>query len=221
MRYLIPQIPFMSTKTAAESLFGRIRRELLCLFFMNSGRSFFLLELVSILRTGRGGVQRELANLVESGIITRERSNKKVLFSLSENCPAADEIKKLLDRLVDYEEMLSPVLSNTSYGIKTAVVSEVRREPQTVKLLLSCEHCDGLSSEIERIELLTGTTIEVFAVQPSELRQFISNGTESQWIKDREWKLLAGEKEDLAVEEYKENTSVNEPDLFSGTGFNW
>ena len=205
----------MSTRDAVESLFGRIRRELLCIFFMNKERSFYLLELVSILRTGRGGVQRELANLVESGIIKRERADKKVLFTLSENCPAAEEIEKLLGKLVNHEEMLSSMISE--HGIRTAVVSDMSENK--VKLLLSCEHCDGLRSEIERIELLTGTGIQLFSAKPSGLRQFISNGTESRWIKDGHWKLLAGEAADL--EENNDSISVNEPDLFSETGFNW
>ncbi|MEN8208777.1 MAG: hypothetical protein ABFR50_05960, partial [Candidatus Fermentibacteria bacterium] len=76
----------MSTKSVNESLFGRIRRQLLSLFFLNPEKSFFLLELIDILRTGRGGVQRELANLVGSGIISREKTGMKVFFSLSEDC---------------------------------------------------------------------------------------------------------------------------------------
>jgi len=70
-----------------KSLFGMIRRQLLCLFFLNPGRSYFLLELVDILRTGRGGVQRELANLVDSGII-------KLEGLLEQTFPILDSIRK-------------------------------------------------------------------------------------------------------------------------------
>ena len=127
----------MSTKSIDESLFGRIRRELLCLFFLNPGKSYFLLELIDILRTGRGGVQRELANLVESGIITREKSGNKVFFRISEDCAVIIEMQKLLAKLVDYENMLSLAVKDYRTSIQTAVLSkeEKRGDSSSLNLL--------------------------------------------------------------------------------------
>ena len=214
----------MSTKSIDESLFGRIRRELLCLFFLNPGKSFFLLELVDILRTGRGGVQRELANLVESGIITREKAGMKVLFSLSESCPVTDEIRKLLVKLVDYEDMISLAVSDYATSIKTVAMSSAEggEYSPSLKLLVSCDDsCEEFLKEIKRIELLTGRKIELMAVKTYEMKEFVSNRPEAQWILNGEYKLLAGTQKDIEPENIQEENGVSEPDLFSGTEFNW
>lgn len=214
----------MSTKSIGESLFGRIRRQLLCLFFLNPERSYFLLELVDILRTGRGGVQRELANLVGSGIITREKSGMKVLFSLSEDCPVTDEMQSLLVKLVDYMDMVLLVVRDYRASIQTAVISPEEKEDDSIsrKLLASFDgDSESFRTEIEKIELLYGIEIVLLTVQPSELKECIRSSPEAQWISGGTWKLLAGETDDLIPDELDRESGISEPDLFSGTGFSW
>lgn len=214
----------MSTKSVDESLFGRIRWQLLCLFFLNPERSYFLLELVDILRTGRGGVQRELANLVESGIITREKSGIKVFFSLSKDCPVTYEMRRLLGKLVDYEDMVSLAVRDYGASIQTAVLSSVEKDNESLymKLLVSF-HADSepFRREIERIELLSGVKIVLLTVRPYELKEYVRSNPEAQWISSGTWKLLAGKAEDLIPDELDQESDICEPDLFSGTGFSW
>jgi len=210
----------MSTKSIDESLFGLIRRQLLCLFFLNPEKSFYLLELINILRTGRGGVQREVANLVESGIITREKSGMKVFFSLAEDCIVTDEMQRLLRKFVDYEGMLSLAVRDYGTSIRTAVMSK-EEEEGSFNLLVSFDgDSESFRREIERIELLTGIEILLSAVQPHELKAYIRN-SEAQWISGGKWKLLAGKAEDLIPGEPENESGISEPDLFSGTGFTW
>ncbi len=214
----------MSTKSIDESLFGKIRRQLLCIFFLNPEGSYFLLELVGILRTGRGGVQRELANLVESGMITREKSGIKVLFSLSEDCPVTLEMQKLLVKLMDYDEMISIVLRDYGAYVQTAVIStaDYAEGSLSLKLLVSFDgDPEEFSREIERIELLSGARIELQTVPPFELKEFIGSRPEAQWISSGTWKLLAGRAEDLIPDDLDRESAVSEPDLFSGTGISW
>ncbi len=214
----------MSTKSIDESLFGRIRRQLLCLFFLNREKSFYLLELIDLLRTGRGGVQRELANLVESGIITREKSRMKVFFSLAEDCTITDEMQKLFRKLIDYKSMVSGAVRDYAEFIQTAVMSseEIRIDSVPLNLLVSIDgDPEAFRTEIERIELLTGVEIVLLTLQPHELNEYISSSSKAQWIKEGKWKLLAGESDDLNPKELEEESEISEPDLFSGTGFKW
>ncbi|RKZ10477.1 hypothetical protein DRQ25_02835 [Candidatus Fermentibacteria bacterium] len=210
----------MSTKSIDESLFGLIRRQLLCLFFLNPEKSYYLLELINILRTGRGGVQREVANLVESGIITREKSGMKVFFSLSENCVVTGEMQRLLRKFVDYEGMLSLAVRDYGTSVRTAVMSK-EGEEGSINLLVSFDgDSESFRREIERIELLTGIEILLSTVQPHKLKAYIRN-SEAPWISSGKWKLLAGKAEDLIPEEPEMESGISEPDLFSGTGFTW
>jgi predicted transcriptional regulator len=210
----------MSTKSIDESLFGLIRRQLLCLFFLNPEQSYYLLELINILRTGRGGVQREVANLVESGIITREKSGMKVFFSLAEDCIVTDEMQKLLRKFVDYEGMLSQAVRDYGASIRTAVMS-IEGEEGSFNLLVSFDgDSDEFRMEIERTELLTGIEIVLSTVQPHELKAYIRN-SEAPWISSGKWKLLAGTTDDLIPGEIDKESGIREPDLFTGTGFSW
>ncbi|MCK5117351.1 MAG: hypothetical protein KAR44_12180 [Candidatus Aegiribacteria sp.] len=214
----------MSTKSIDESLFGRIRRHLLYLFFLNPGKSYFLLELIDLLRTGRGGVQRELANLVESGIITRKKSGMKVFFSLSSDCTITDEMQSLLLKLVDYQDMVSLAVRDYGKFIQTAVISsmEERVNSEPLKLLVSIDgDSDAFHREIERIELLTGVEISLLTVQPHQLKEFITSSSKAHWISGGNWKMLAGKADDLIPEELEEEPGISEPDLFTGTGFTW
>jgi hypothetical protein len=210
----------MSTKSIDESLFGRIRRQLLCLFFLNPEKSYFLLQLIDLLRTGRGGVQRELANLVESGIITREKSGMKVFFCLCEDCIVTDEMQRLLRKFVDYKGMVSLAIRDYGTFIRTAVMS-IERKEGSFNLLVSFDgDSEAFRREIERIELLTGIEIVLLTVQPHEFKAYIGS-SEAQWISGGKWKLLAGEADDLIPEEPEKESVISEPDLFSGTGFTW
>ena len=214
----------MSTKSIDESLFGRIRRQLLCLFFLNPGKSYFLLELIDLLRTGRGGVQRELANLVESGIITRVKSGMKVFFSLSEDCIITVDMQRLLAKLVDYESMLYSAVSDYRTSIQTAVISSEgkRGDSLSLNLLVSIHGDSGeFRREIERIELLTGIEIELLTIKPNELREYIRSSSKAKWVSDGTSKLLAGKADDLIPRENEQESDISEPDLFSGTGFTW
>jgi len=210
--------------TIDESLFGKIRRELLYLFFLNPQKSFFLLEIVDLLQTGRGGVQRELANLLASSIISKERSGTKVLFSLSENFDVLDEISRLLHKLANHQDLLNQVIDEFKDSIQTAVISTsgTGESSASFKMLVSYSGDGDLFREaIERIELLRGVQIELLIVPPSELSDCIRERTAAQWIQKGDWTLLAGKVDDIEPGEIADDEEVREPDLFTGTDFNW
>ncbi len=216
----------MSTQIAVsgEALFGKIRRELLCLFFLNPDRSFYLLELVAILQTGRGGVQRELANLTESGIIRREKTGVKAFFSVADDSPIFVQMQNLLEKMTDIRKMISSAVKSAGNTVNTAILSPIiiSESIRSVKLLIVCDEINELfHKEIERIRLLTGIEIQMEIVRRSELSVFIEEHSFEEWISPETGFLLAGRSEDLIPEKHKEDTVISEPDLFSGTGFNW
>ncbi len=214
----------MSTKSIDESLFGLIRRQLLSLFFLNPEKSFYLLELINILRTGRGGVQREVANLVESGIITREKSGMKVFFSLSEDCAIKDEMQILLCKFIDYEDILSSAVKDYGTSIRTAVMLPEGgvEDALPFDLLVSLDgDIEAFQMEIKRIELLTGTKILLLVLNPDKFKEYIASSSFKKLISDGKWKLLAGRADDLMPVELETESGISEPDLFSGKGFTW
>ncbi len=220
------KIPIMSTHIAVsgEALFGKIRRELLCLFFLNPDRSFYLLELVAILQTGRGGVQRELANLTESGIIRREKTGVKAFFRVADDSPIFAQMQVILEKMTDIKKMISSAVKSAGKTINTAILSPIilNGSIRSVRLLIVCDEINDLfQKEIARIQLLTGTEIQMEIVRQSELSAFINEHSYEEWISPGKGFLLAGRPEDLIPEKPDEKLVISEPDLFSGSDFNW
>lgn len=207
-------------KSLNEALFGRIRRELLSLFLFNPQRRFYLLELVSLLRTGRGGVQRELRNLVEAGIVNRERAGVKVLFGLSESCPLESELRELLLGLVDHRTAVAEAVDECGRHIEMAAMSDSDRGPESysVKLMVVAEEApEGLVEALQRVELLCGIRVDLTLLMPIEAETGLRGYSDRQWVMQPSTVLLHGSF-DVLEPRGEEKTRDGEPDLFSSAG---
>ncbi|MBN2588063.1 MAG: winged helix-turn-helix transcriptional regulator [Candidatus Fermentibacteraceae bacterium] len=211
-------------KPIDEALFGRIRRELLSVFLFNPDRSFYLLELVSLLRTGRGGVQRELSNLVAAGIVTRRREGVKVLFGVAGDCPVHAELRELLSAMTDRGTALADALSGFSGGIEVAVLLDTGVEPSTgpLKLLIVSDDVSGdIARELERVLLLTGIALDVTMLDAAGARELMAGEPGTHWALDPAARYLIGSSECLSVSRESPEEENHEPDLFSAAGLQW
>lgn len=62
----------VSRQSLAGVLFTATQQRLLGLLFGQTGRSYFVTELIELARVGRGTVQRELSRLERSGLVLTE-----------------------------------------------------------------------------------------------------------------------------------------------------
>src|SRR4051812_35958577 len=70
-------LPLVATGLAG-ALFGGTQQRVLGLLFGQPDRSFYATELIALVRAGSGAVQRELARLQRSGLVTvRAVGNQK------------------------------------------------------------------------------------------------------------------------------------------------
>lgn len=207
-------------KSLDEALFGRIRRELLSLFLFNPRRKFYLLELVSLLRTGRGGVQRELRNLEEAGIVNRERAGVKVFFGLSEGCPLESELRELLLGLVDYRSEVAEAVGEYRRHVEMAAMSDSDRGPESysLKLMVVAEEVpEGLREALQRVELLCGIRVDLTLLTPAEAGTGLRGHPDRQWVMQPSTVLLHGSF-DVLKPPGEEKVRDDEPDLFSSAG---
>src|SRR2546427_11257986 len=61
----------------ADSLFAKVQQLVLGVLFGNPRRSFYANEVIGMARSGTGAVQRELARLEASGLVTVTRVGKQ------------------------------------------------------------------------------------------------------------------------------------------------
>jgi len=86
----------MSPTGISSTLFSKSRLGVLSLLFVNSDKRYYMRQIVRLTQLGVGAVQRELAALSESGIITRQREGKQVYYQANADCPVFAELKAII-----------------------------------------------------------------------------------------------------------------------------
>lgn len=88
--------------SVADALFTGTQQRVLALLFGQPGRSFFTKELIDLAGVGSGGVQRELARLQQSGLVTQTAIGNQKHYQANPDAPIFAELcgiaRKLLDR---------------------------------------------------------------------------------------------------------------------------
>ncbi len=83
-------------KKMGEALFGKTRREILNLLFLNSNEDYYYRQIVQHANVGQGTVLRELKKLTSAGILTRKRVGKQVFYRANKKSPIFKELKAVI-----------------------------------------------------------------------------------------------------------------------------
>lgn len=107
--------------TPTEKLFGsKTRAKLLCLFFENPEKSFYVREMTRVIDEQINSVRRELLNLESIGIIKNETFDNKVYYSANNKHPFARPLAEIFSKKINpsrtknlkvstWEEYIRPV----------------------------------------------------------------------------------------------------------------
>lgn len=83
-------------KKLISCLFNKTRRDLLALLFGRPDESFYINQIVKLLGSGSGAVQRELKMMTEAGIVVKERKGNLVYYRANEKCPIFNDLKNIV-----------------------------------------------------------------------------------------------------------------------------
>ena len=81
--------------TLADALFTRTQQRLFGLLFGHPARSYYVTELIALAGTGSGAVQRELARLVGSGLITVRPIGNQKHYQANPESPLFHELSSI------------------------------------------------------------------------------------------------------------------------------
>jgi predicted nucleotidyltransferase len=87
-------------------LFGAVRREVLALLLGRPDERFYLREIVRAAGGGSGAVQRELAQLVEAGLVEREASGHQVYFSANREASIFADLQAIVEKTAGAVDVL-------------------------------------------------------------------------------------------------------------------
>ena len=167
----------------ADALFGGTRQRVLALLFGQPDRSFYANELIALARGGSGAVQRELARLAQSGLVTVRVSGNQKHYQANRGSPIFEELCGIARKTMGLAEPLREALAPLSNRIKAAFVygSIAKRQDAAgsdVDLMLISDELSypDVYATLESVGQQLGRTVNPTIYTAKELAQRIAGG---------------------------------------------
>ena len=112
----------MNDNLLCSGLFGKTRQAVLALLYGREDSSFYTKQILDAVKSGRGTVQRELKNLTDNGIITREVEGRQVYYRANAQCPIFNELKNIVRKTFGVADVLRQSLATMEDRIQVAFI---------------------------------------------------------------------------------------------------
>ncbi len=106
----------------ADALFTGTQQRVLALLFGQPARSFYASELISLAGMGSGSVQRELASLTSSGLVTTRTIGNQKHYQANAEAPIFEELKGIVQKTFGLAEPLRSALAPLASRLVAAFV---------------------------------------------------------------------------------------------------
>jgi predicted nucleotidyltransferase len=106
----------------ADALFTKVQQRVLAVLFGNYGRSFYANELIALVGSGSGAVQRELAQLEAAELVTVKRVGNQKHYQANESSPIFQELRGLVLKTSGLIDVLRTALAPLAAQIDLAFV---------------------------------------------------------------------------------------------------
>lgn len=114
-----PPPPYISL---ADALFSGTQQRVLGLLFGQPERSFYATELINLTGGGSGAIQRELARLEQSGLVTTQPVGNRKHYQANPDAPIYAELCGIAQKTVGLAEPLRQALAPLVRKIRAAFV---------------------------------------------------------------------------------------------------
>jgi predicted nucleotidyltransferase len=101
-------MPFMGIY--ADALFTKTQQRVLAVLFGQSQRSFYANEIIGLAQSGSGAVQRELARLASSGLVTVHRIGNQKHYQANRDAPIFGELRAIVLKTFGVADVLRAAL---------------------------------------------------------------------------------------------------------------
>jgi len=105
-----------------DALFSTTQQRVLGLLFGQPERSFYASEIIGFVGAGSGAVQRELAKLEGSGLVTTKRIGNQKHFQANQDSPIFDELCSIVLKTVGMVEPIRKALEPLASQIQAAFI---------------------------------------------------------------------------------------------------
>jgi predicted nucleotidyltransferase len=191
----------------ADALFSRTQQRVLGLLFGQPQRAFYANELIQLTGGGSGAVQRELARLVESGLVTARAVGNQKHYQADTASPLFAELHGIIIKTIGLAEPLRDALRSLRQDIRAAFVygSVAKREDAATSDIDVMLISDSLTyadvfSALEKASARLGRPVNPTILSPKDLARRVKS--DSAFVKrvlsqPKIW--LIGEEHDLGA----------------------
>ena len=102
--------------------FGAYRRQVLGLLLLHPDESFHLREIARTTNTQPGTLRRELTQLADAGVLSREKMGNLVRYKADTGCPIYDELRGILKKTAGVADVLRAALASLGDKILVAFI---------------------------------------------------------------------------------------------------
>ena len=178
------RVPAAPKRTSlADALFSTVQQRVLAYLFGQPERSFFATELIRIVGGGSGAVQRELARLADSGLVTVSRVGTQKHYQANPKSPIFAELCAIAQKTVGLAEPLREALAPLTKRIAAAFVfGSVAKRSDTAAsdidvlvLSESIEYADVFAA-LQSAEEKLGRTVNPTVYTPANWRKKRKDG---------------------------------------------
>jgi predicted nucleotidyltransferase len=106
----------------AEALFATTQLKVLQLVFLHADRSFYATELIALAASGSGAVQREIARLVESGLVIQTVVGRQRHYQANPDSPIFDELRGIIVKIAGIPDRLRAALQPLADRVAFAIL---------------------------------------------------------------------------------------------------
>ena len=111
-----------SPRSLSDALFPNTKQRVLGILYGQPDRSFYANELISLAASGSGAVQRELATLTNSGLVTVKAIGNQKHYQANAESPIFNELRSIIQKTVGLADPLREALQTMSDQITAAFV---------------------------------------------------------------------------------------------------
>lgn len=170
-----------SSRSLSDALFPGTKQRVLGILYGQPDRSFYANEVISLADSGSGAVQRELATLSNSGLVTVRAVGNQKHYQANAESPIFDELRSIIQKTVGLADPLRAALEPLSARITAAFVyGSVAKKTDTASsdidlMVVSDEISYGeLFTALEEVSTVLGRPVNPTILSTDDFRRRIA-----------------------------------------------
>jgi predicted nucleotidyltransferase len=167
----------------ADALFSRTQQRVLAFLFGQPDRSFYATELIKLAGAGSGAVQRQLARLEQSGLVTVRRIGSQKHYQANPDSPLFSDLTSIARKTVGLAEPLRDALRPLTPRILAAfvygsVAKRVDTARSDIDLMIVSDNLTyaDIYEVLEPVGMKLGRTVNPTVYSRSQLAKRVKEG---------------------------------------------